>query len=41
MIFSLAIGTFLILFGIVRIVYGIRLRNWQKTCPASYLKKKE
>lgn len=41
MFFSLAIGTFLILFGIVRIVYGIRLRNWQKTCPASYLKKKE
>jgi len=35
-IFTLTVGTFLILYGVVRMVYGIRLREWQKTCPASY-----
>ena len=39
-IFTLAIGTFLILFGIVRIIYGVRLRSWQKTCPSSYLERR-
>jgi hypothetical protein len=38
-IFTIVIGTFLILYGIVRVIYGIRLRSWQKTCPASYLKR--
>jgi len=38
--FSMAVGTFFILYGVVRMVYGIRLREWQKSCPASYFKKK-
>jgi uncharacterized membrane protein HdeD (DUF308 family) len=38
--FIIIVGTFLILYGVVRIVYGIRLREWQKTCPSSYRKKK-
>ena len=29
-------GAFLILYGTIRITYGILLRSWQKTCPASY-----
>jgi uncharacterized membrane protein HdeD (DUF308 family) len=36
-IFIMAVGTFLVLYGIVRTSYGIRLRSWQKTCPATYL----
>jgi uncharacterized membrane protein HdeD (DUF308 family) len=39
-IFNLAVGTFLILYGVVRMVYDIRLREWQKSCPAPYVKKK-
>jgi uncharacterized membrane protein HdeD (DUF308 family) len=35
-IFTIVAGAFLIIYGIVRIMYGIRLRSWQKTCPASY-----
>lgn len=38
--FSMAVGTFLILYGVVRVVYGIRLREWQKSCPAPHFKKK-
>jgi len=40
MYFGIAIGTFLILYGVVRVVYGIRLKEWQKSCPAPYLKTK-
>jgi uncharacterized membrane protein HdeD (DUF308 family) len=36
-IFTIVTGTFLILYGVVRISYGIRLHSWQKTCPVSYL----
>jgi uncharacterized membrane protein HdeD (DUF308 family) len=39
-IFTLAVGTFLILFGIVRIIYGVSLRSWQKTCPSAYLEQR-
>ncbi len=35
-IFFSITGAFLILYGIIRITYGILLRSWQKTCPASY-----
>lgn len=38
--FSMAVGTFLILYGVVRVIYGIRLREWQKSCPAPYFNKK-
>lgn len=33
-VFIAAVGTFLILYGVIRVVYGIRLREWQKSCPA-------
>ena len=39
-IFTIVAGAFLIIYGIVRIMYGIRLRSWQKTCPASYLERR-
>jgi uncharacterized membrane protein HdeD (DUF308 family) len=39
-IFTIVAGAFLIIYGIVRITYGIRLRSWQKTCPASYLERR-
>jgi uncharacterized membrane protein HdeD (DUF308 family) len=39
-IFTLATGTFLLLYGVIRILYGIRLREWQKSCPAEYLKRR-
>jgi uncharacterized membrane protein HdeD (DUF308 family) len=38
-VFTLATGTFLLIYGVVRIIYGIRLREWQKSCPAEYLKR--
>lgn len=38
-LFTLAVGVFLILYGIIRMAYGIRLREWQKTCPADFRKK--
>jgi uncharacterized membrane protein HdeD (DUF308 family) len=33
--FLLAVtGAFLVLYGVVRVSYGLRLRHWQKSCPA-------
>ena len=40
MVFDLIIGTFLVLYGVIRMMYGIRLREWQKSCPASYRERK-
>jgi uncharacterized membrane protein HdeD (DUF308 family) len=39
-IFTVVSGAFLIIYGIVRIMYGIRLRSWQKTCPSLYRERK-
>jgi len=36
-IFTIVVGSFLIIYGVIRLSYGIRLRSWQKTCPVSYL----
>jgi|GEM_PF-1680151 len=35
-VFTIVAGSFLVIYGVVRISYGLRLRSWQKTCPASY-----
>jgi uncharacterized membrane protein HdeD (DUF308 family) len=40
-VFDLAVGTFLVLYGIVRMVYGFRLREWQKSCPAPFLREQQ
>jgi uncharacterized membrane protein HdeD (DUF308 family) len=39
-IFTIVAGSFLIIYGVIRLSYGIRLRSWQKSCPASYLERK-
>jgi uncharacterized membrane protein HdeD (DUF308 family) len=36
-IFTIVVGSFLVIYGVIRLSYGIRLRSWQKTCPVSYL----
>jgi uncharacterized membrane protein HdeD (DUF308 family) len=38
-IFVVVAASFLIIYGVIRLSYGIRLRSWQKTCPLSYLER--
>jgi uncharacterized membrane protein HdeD (DUF308 family) len=40
-IFTIVVGSFLIIYGVIRLSYGIRLRSWQKTCPVSYREQNE